>query len=215
MSQPSLGRTTSGRRRRFWFDPRFAIGMLLVAVSVGGVVAIVSATDSTVQVMAARSAISPGDQLDTEDLVAVAVKMPATVHLYLPPAEMPADGFVATRSIDAGELVPLSAVGSTSGLQLASIVLSLTNPLPHSVEPGTRLDVWSSREGETGEYAAPTVIVASAIVVRLVESEGLMSSGPGVSVEVLVPRFAVARVLEGIANGAALSAVPVDLPLGD
>ncbi|MDQ1553997.1 MAG: hypothetical protein QOK46_1075, partial [Microbacteriaceae bacterium] len=34
--------------RSFWFDPRFAIGIALVLVSVGGVLVIVSTADSSV-----------------------------------------------------------------------------------------------------------------------------------------------------------------------
>lgn len=203
------------RRRRFWFDPRFAIGIGLVVVSALGVVAIVAVADTSVEVLAAGSDLTPGQRVTSADLVAASVQIGRADGLYLVDADVPAEGIVVTRSIAAGELVPTSSVGSVSGLGLTSIVLSLTSSLPESVETGSRVDLWSSSEGENGVFDAPAVIVPAATVVRVVEEEGLMMTGSGSTVEVLVPRSAIARVLEGIANGAAVSAVPVDLAMGE
>jgi hypothetical protein len=55
--------------------------------------------------------------------------------------------------------------------------------------------------------------VSSAIVVRIIEQKNLVATS-GASVELLVPKADTASVLDAIANGAALSVVPVDLSLG-
>ena len=52
----------------------------------------------------------------------------------------------------------------------------------------------------------------SAIIVRVVDQKNLVAS-TGSEVELLVPKDATASVLDAIANGAALSVVPDDLPL--
>ena len=209
----SIDASVDRKRPRFWFDPRFAIGLILVAVSVAGVVGIVAATDSSITIMAAGSDFSPGDRVTAADLVGTSVRIADAEKRYLLATDIPREGVVLTRSVAAGELVPAAAAGSASGLQLTSIVLSLTSRLPESVDAGSRLDVWSARQGEAGRFEAPTVIVPSAIVVRLVTDAGLMVNNVGSSVEVLIPRSSIARVLEGVANGSAISAVPVDLPM--
>ncbi|MCU1404714.1 MAG: rane protein [Glaciihabitans sp.] len=214
MPQLPHGRSTRSGRRRFWFDPRFAIGLGLVLVSVTGVVFLVSSTDSSVVVLAARGTISPGDRIEVGDLVETRVQLRAAESKYLHPAAMPADGIVVTRSVGTGELIPVSAISSAAGIDATAIILALSSPLPGSVETGSRLDVWASREDTAGVFGAPTVLVSAADVVRLVEEDGLMSSSAGNSVEVLIPRSAIARVLEAVANGASLSAVPRDLPVG-
>ncbi len=112
-----------------------------------------------------------------------------------------------------GELVPASAIGSVAGLNLTSVVLSLDSRLPASIAPGSRVDVWSAREVESRTFGAPVVLVPSAIVVRVIDEEGIVVGGSGAVVEILIPRFATARVLEAIANGASLAVIPVDLPL--
>jgi hypothetical protein len=207
------GHPADRKPRRFWFDPRFVIGLVLVAGSVVGSVALIAANDSSIRVFAARETVVPGQKLLVGDLVAVSVRLDAAESHYLRPEDFPEEGVVVTRSIEAGEIVPRAAVGRASGADTAAVVLSLTSGLPESVRPGGVLDIWSAKKSGSGEYEAPVVIVSSAIVVRLISDDQLLSNGSGTSVEVLVPREAVAAVLESVANGAALSAVPDDIPL--
>ena len=200
------------RRRRFWFDPRFAIGILLVIASVGGVLAIVSSADASTLVYAARAAIAPGDRIEADDLVAVSVRIEVSPDLYLSPGDVPEEGLVVVRTIGDGELIPASAVGSAAGLRLASVVITVNGQLPASIEPGTVVDLWGASKEESNTFAPPSVIVTGATVVRQLESEGLVASGDSSSLELLVPRSKIARVLEAIANEDALSVIPASLP---
>jgi hypothetical protein len=200
------------RTRRFWFDPRFAIGTLLVVVSVLGVVAIVSTADATSLVYAARGPLSPGDRVTNSDFVTASVRLESSENLYLLPGDVPDAGLIITKPVAAGELVPASAVGASAGRSLASIVVALNGELPESVESGSAVDLWAAREVDNGEFGAPSVIVSSAIVVRVVESDGLVVGGKKSSLELLVPRLRIARVLEAVANEDALSIVPNSLP---
>ena len=113
----------------------------------------------------------------------------------------------------AGELVPSSAVSSVASEDSTSVVLDLGSALPESVSVGSRVDVWAGRELDTGDFEAPTVIIGSATVVRVVDNQSLMASDSGTGLELLIPRSTTARVLEAVANGAAISVVPVDVPL--
>lgn len=207
------------RRHSFWFDPRFAIGLVLVVLSVIGVTGLVSAANASVDVLAARTALTPGEHVTTADLVPTSVRAGAIPKLYLTAKDVPGAGVIVTRAIAAGELVPASAVGSEAGTDLTSVVVSVNSALAASVGPGARVDLWSAAEAPTTDggnasFAAPTVVVSSAIVVRIVDQKNLVTTGSGSSIELLVPKTATASVLDAIANGAALSIVPVDLPLG-
>lgn len=211
------------RRRSFWFDPRFAIGLVLVVLSVLGVDTLVNAANASVDVLAARSTLTPGERVHASDLVPTSVRVGRTAGLYLQMSDVPPAGVIVTRAVAAGELIPHTAVGSQVGRYLTSIVVSLNSALAGSIVPGSRVDLWSSQpanasgDGGTsaapGTYAAPTVLVSSAIVVRLVDQKNLVASS-GSSVELLMPKSDTATVLDAIANGAILSVLPVDLPLG-
>ena len=200
------------RPRRFWFDPRFAIGLLLIVASVAGVVGIVGAADSSVQVYAARAPLAPGDSIRSSDLVSTGVRLDGADELYLVPGDLPDDGLVATRAIARGELVPAAAVGAASGVRLASVVIGVQGELGAAVGPGSTVDVWSAKQIATGGFEPPVVVVPSASVVRLVEQEGFVVDRESVSVEILVPRSRVARLLEAVANDDAVSIVSTSLP---
>jgi hypothetical protein len=201
-------------RRRFWFDPRFAIGIVLVVASVAGVWVIVSSTDRTVAVYAARGALAVGDRVDGSDLVATRVRLEAATELYVTPDRLPEDGLIVTRTVAAGELLPASAVGTRAGASVTSVVVETRGELAGAVAAGAVVDVWAAREGEHGQFAAPSVLVGAASVVRLIETTGLIADGSGRSVEILVPKGKVAVVLESIANQDSLVLVPVSTALG-
>ncbi|CAN5282052.1 flagellar protein FlgA [soil metagenome] len=203
-----------GRSKRFWFDPRFAIGIVLIAVAVAGTVFVVSAADSSVPVLTARSALTPGQTVTTDDLIATKVGMSRGTALYLSPSDVPADGVVVTRTVAAGELVPASAVGSSASVDSTSLVITVKGQLSGSIVAGATADVWAAPKTEDG-FGAPVVIVPTATVVRLVKPAGIVVDDSSGSVEVLVPKQTVARLLEAVADQDALSLVPAALPAKD
>jgi hypothetical protein len=203
------------RRRRFTVDPRLLLGLLLVAGSVVAVVGIVSAADRRTVLYAAAGALAPGDRIDAGDLVERSVALDGSELLYLAPDDLPDDGLVITQSVRDGELVPASAVGSPAGLRTTAVVIESTGPLSSAVVPGSAVDVWAApvneQTGQAEPFGPPAVLVPGAIVVRVLDDEGLVNPA-GVAVEVLVPRSRVARVLHAIANADALAIVPSGLP---
>ena len=205
-------RFARGAGRRLSIDPRLVIGLLLVAASAVGVFALVSAADASETLYSARVTLTAGDRIDEDDLLATSVRDGAGGGLYLAPGDIPPDGLVVTRTVGEGELVPMSALGSTAGVRLTSIVLSVDGQLPATVVAGSVVDVWVASEDDNGRVGAPEVIVSAATVVRLVESETIVAGRQTTAVELLVPRDRIARVLEALAGEASVSIVPADLP---
>lgn len=199
--------------RAFWFDPRFAIGIALVVLSVLGVVAVVSAAESSVFVYAARSSLSLGDRVHASDFDSRSVRLGSLGGKYLVDGDIPRTGFVVTRAVSAGELIPVSAVGDVIGSAVASIVVSVKGELARSVGDGSVVDLWCAKETEDSVFGPPSVLVASATVVRVIAAEGVIADRSEQSVELLVPRTKTAAVLEAIANAAALSLVPSSIPV--
>ena len=199
--------------RKFWVDPRLAIGVGLVVASVAGVYGVVAALDRSVLVYSAASTLNPGDRVYPGDLALSTVRLGNSSGHYLKEGEIPGDGMLLTRSVSAGELVPVSAVGSLASLRVASIVVSISGQLSKSIAPGTVVDVWSSIELDDRRFGPPAVLVGSATVVRVLESGGIVSDTRGRAVELLVPRERIARVLQAVADGDAVSLVPVSIPV--
>lgn len=210
--------TTS--RRRPVLDIRLLIGLALVVGSVAGVIAIVSAGDRRTPVYAAASSLSPGERIDDDDLILRQVSLDSAEELYLAPGDLPDDGLVIGAVVRSGELVPSAAVASLEGERSTSIVLELSGRVSAAVVPGAAVDVWAAPQssGEVtsqGAFGPPIVLSADAVVVGVVDDEGIVAASDGDAVEVLVPRSRIARLLQAIANGDALAVVPAGIPLGE
>ncbi len=207
-------------RRRPVLDVRLIIGLALVIGSVAGVLAIVSAGDRRIAVYAAASSLSPGDRVDAGDLVVRQVTLDSAERLYLAPGDVPDGGLVLGAAVRAGELIPRAAVASAEGERSTSLVFQLSGRVSAAVVPGAIVDVWAAPQasGEVaglGGFGPPVVLTADAVVVRVVEDDGLVAATDGDAVEVLVPRNRIARLLQAIANADALAIVPAGIPLGD
>ncbi|MFC7431032.1 MULTISPECIES: hypothetical protein [unclassified Agrococcus] len=197
--------------RRAWFDPRLAIGAALVVVSIVGVWLVIQAADRSTPVWVASETLLPGDVVGAGDVELVELRMEGAADAYLVGDAAP-EGLVVVSPVGAGEALPLSALGDAASLDLATVVVALDGGLPSSVDEGSVVDVWAAPLGEEGAFEAATVLVGDAVVVGLVEDEGIIADD-AVRLEVLVPRADVADVLDATAAGHALSVVPVAAPV--
>lgn len=201
-------------RRRYWFDPRVALGALLVLASVAGVVGLVAAQDRSITVYTAAEPLVAGSRVTPADVVARKVRLGGSADLYLT-GRPPAAGYVATRTIAAGEMVPLSALGTEASVDVAAVVVNLSTKPAGSVGPGSVVDLWAApKTGAANTFGPPSVLVTGATVVRLVKPEGLVATSRQDTIEVQVPRDDVAGVLQAVADESAVSAVAVSEPVG-
>jgi len=212
-SGAGASRPAARERRRPGIDPRFLIGLALVAASVAGVWFVVGAMDTSVAVYAARAPLQVGDRVAASNLVVTSVRMESAGNVYVTPETLPPEGLLITRTVAAGELLPKAAVGTSAGASVTRLVVDTTEGLSGSLTPGAVADVWSARQTERGRFGPPVVLVESASVVRVIERTGLMTGGSGQAVEILVPKGKVAAVLESVANKDAIALVPVNAPL--
>lgn len=201
-------------RVRRYRDPRLAIGLVLVTVSIGAVVGIVALADEGEEVLAAPRLLIEGEHVELSDFEPRRVVLGVDRHTYLTAADVPESGVVVTRTVGAGELVPLSAVGDERGPRSTTVVVTLSTALGATVRPGDRLDLWAAPAEEAGRFGAPAVIASGTQLVRTVAAEGIVASGEAGRIELLVPRRDVARILFALANGDALSAIPASLAVG-
>ncbi|MFK4837204.1 SAF domain-containing protein [Microbacterium sp. ZW T2_14] len=193
-------------RRAFWGDARFFLGVLLVAASVVGVWLVVSAARQTVPVYAAAHTIVPGEAIGAGDLKVVDVALGPLAGTYLTADDLP-EAQVATRTIEAGELVPAASVGDPSAARTTSVVVRSAVDVPASVEAGTVVELWSAPLLEQGAYDEPRILVADATVVSVTRDDSMMGGGAA-ALELVIPRADVPATLAAMADESALSIVP-------
>ena len=197
MTHTSLGR----------FDLRLVIGLALVIAAAAAGFLLVTAADSSTAVYAATKSLSPGHVIKKSDLVLTDVKLGKSGTSYLTASEL-TEGAVVTKSVGAGELVPISAVGTAKQVATTNVVVQLDLPLSSDATEGSTVDVWASMAAGQGVFGPPAVIISGAQIAHITEATGLAASTGGVRVEIVVPQSKVAALLESQANGDAISLVP-------
>lgn len=193
-------------RRAFWGDARFLLGILLVVASVVGVWLVVTTARQTVPVYAAAHTIVPGEAITAGDLTVVEVALGPLSDTYLA-ADALDDAAVATRTIEAGELVPAASVGDPDDARTTSVVVRSAVDVPASVEAGTVVEVWAAPLLEQGTYDEPRVLVADATVVSVTRDDSMIGGGAA-ALELVIPRADVSATLAAMSDESALSIVP-------
>ena len=217
---PGTGAPTSGlggalaRRLRApsWRDPRLLVGLLLVlgSVTAGGLV--VAAADDTVPVYVATRPLMPGDALDPADLTVVHARLDAAQPRYLVAASGPPRGRVLVRTVAAGELVPLSAVGSREQVELRPVSVPLPAEGSEQIKTGALVDVWVAardRARGVGAYSAPRRVAAAVQVAGRSTRQGALGSSTSTAAQLLLGPDLLPRVIEAVDNEARITLVPV------
>lgn len=196
---------TRNRRRRW--DPRLLIGVAIVLASTAGMVGLVLSLERTTVAWAAPHDLVAGDVIRLGDLQPRPVRLDLVEGAYLVGDLDDELRLVALRPVGVGELVPVGALGTTDAIDTAVVVVPVDGPLASGLVAGATADVWAAApDGATG-FAAPVVIAPAATIGRVSAESGLVG-GTAVSVELVVPRDRVARVLQALADGAAIALVP-------
>lgn len=201
--------TAQRLRRPSWRDPRLAVGVTLVLLSVVLGSVVVAAADETEPAYAAVRTLTPGDSIGPEDLRVVQVRVEDLAGTYVPADEGLEAGLVATRSVGEGELLPRSALGEVGAVQVRPVGVPLDGPLPAGLRKGAVVDVWvaSPDPERAGSFLRPQPLVESAVVSEVSESGGALGAGGSTTVQVLVTANELPEVLGALANGADVSLV--------
>jgi hypothetical protein len=201
-----MARSPRGARGRRRLDPRLAIGLVLVVASTAGVWALVNGLDAASDVYTVRSTVTPGHRLEISDLVRQSVRLGGALDHYVTPGSVPGEGVIVTRTIQAGELVPWSAVAREDAAEVTTVVVTTRGALARGLGPGSLVDVWSTPATERGERGAPGVLIAGAEIVAVVAADGLLAREQ-TAVELRVAHDQVGLALTAIAAGDALDLV--------
>ena len=161
-----------------WLDLRLLLGVLLVLGSVLLGARVIGASDTTVPVWAAAGDLAAGSRLTAGDLVPVDVRLDKTAAAYLATGSHP-EGRTLSRAVRAGELVPRSALASTTPLVDLALPVQ-AGYVPPSLVRGQVVDVYAMADPSAGRTApaGPVTPVVLGAPVQAVSgrSTGVLSS---------------------------------------
>lgn len=193
---PPAARLTRPR----WRDARLLGGVLLVLVSVVLGSRALAAADDSVAVWSLRSALAPGSTLDADDLSIVQVRLGAASGHYLGASGPSPVGWVVTRQLAAGELLPVDAVEAAgSADQLRSVTVAVERfHAPADLARGQRVDVYV-----TPEDGLTRTVLTGALVADIVQDGGRLGpSGAATGVVLAVPPAQVSLLVQAAQDGA-------------
>lgn len=195
-------------RRAVWGDARFLIGIAVVALSIGGVWAVVSSSGTTTPVLQATRTIALGEALVSGDFQVVEVGLGTVTDRYLAPQEL-RPGQVASRTLFEGELLASSAAEDAGANRTTTIVVESSTGIPAEVAAGSVIELWHSPPiVDGGSQGPPRILVADAVVTSVTKREGMLAA-EGTTAEVVIDRADVPEVLAAITGGSVLSVVPI------
>ncbi|MQA05275.1 MAG: flagellar biosynthesis protein FlgA [Streptosporangiales bacterium] len=187
-----------------WRDARLLIGLLLVLASVAVGARLFATADRTTAVWAAARSMDEGSVLAADDLVKRQVRLLDVTDKYLAASTTPV-GYVLTRAVGAGELMPSAAVRKPSKAASRRQVTVPVNRgrLPAGLAAGRRVDVYVTPESEAAEEPQPSdLAVSGAVVVNPGDARNrLGSAASDVGVVLSVPPDEVSGLLTAVHQG--------------
>jgi hypothetical protein len=182
-----------------WLDLRLVIGVLLVLGSILLGTKIIAGADDTTQVLALTRDVQPGVRLTAADVTARRVLLDQGLDHYLA-ADSPVVGYVITRPMRAGELLPRSAItraadaAATGSTRWVTIAIP-TEERPQGLSSGQLVDVWiAPAEGQ--DTGASAHLLASGVAVEAVTNTSTGLSGTRESTVTLAIRPSNDRSLD-------------------
>lgn len=155
-------------RRPGWRDLRVLTGIGLMALAVLLGAWALAGRDEATPVLVARHALHAGEHIGSADLALRPVRLPdaQTRSSYLRSTDELPDGAVAARDVDAGELLPRSALDRAEaddpGIEVPLSVA--VDDVPVTVRAGSVVDVWVLPEQGPGRARR---VLRGVVVLRL------------------------------------------------
>lgn len=208
-----MSETNAPRMRRpSWRDPRLGVGIVLVVASVALGSWVISRADATVAVYQARGDLTPGDAVAADSFDVVQVNMDDVDSLYLVPDADLAEGAVVTRTVAAGELVPLTALGDPDEIDLRPVQVPMSAGLQEVVSKGSLVELWVAMPDPAspqGDLLAPERLVTGVEVRDVYADTSVFAGSDSVQIQVLVPESELSEVLAALAADGEVTVVPL------
>ena len=187
-----------------WLDVRLVLGVVLVLLAVVAGARIFAAAGHYTDVYVARHPLVPGEHLAPDDLAVGQVRFRGEGQGYVAAGNEPV-GYVVTRYVAAGELVPVTALSGRPEAAAASRLVAVPvepGHLPSDLGHGDLVDLYvTPKSGSGAKLPIPIAVVSSVPVDSYDDGSRSLSGAATASVVLAVPRDQVVDVVRAIESG--------------
>lgn len=199
-----------------WRDARLLGGVLLVLASVVLGSRVLAAADDTTPVWAVSRDLAAGTSLRADDLVRRDVRLGSAASTYLSARGSAPVGYVLSRPVRSGELLPASAVNPGGAAVQQRLVTVPVDRLhrPAGLRHGAQVDVYVTPTKSEPATTATSLVLASVPVEDVVSDGGRLGpAGDAVGVVLRVDPGQVEALVAATRSGVLdLVQVPVSAP---
>jgi hypothetical protein len=192
---------------------RLLLSAIVIAGSVVGAWFVIESSKITEVYLVTRSDLASGSSLTEEGLERTDLALFSLGSQYLQAGQLPLGSYL-TRTISAGEVIPISAVTTQQLDDYANIVLTPSVEISSAIIPGTKVSVWASPALDYASFGEPTIAALDVEVVQVKEPEGNFASAAK-SVEIRVPISSIQSILRAIANRDAIALTASSVSVGN
>jgi hypothetical protein len=118
---------------------------------------------------------------------------------YLTPGDV-TGSLIVTQSLQAGELIPLDAVGMEPISDDSVITLELAIGQPEWLQAGAVAELWVAPPAAENSFLAPFVLAPAITILHVTKDEGFAADSVTTRVDILVSRRHMAGVIHALAN---------------
>lgn len=163
--------------RPAWINARTVLGLLLFVIALLGTQRVIDASSVSTPVWTVRTDVPAGTVLAPTDVTLTEVNLPEDVLVHYAGASTSIAGAVVTRSVTAGEMVPLGALvaeDDAPGSRLLTVAVGDGTVTVGRIETGDVVDVYATfSAGEPG--AVTRLLVSGVEVVEVLSTSSLVS----------------------------------------
>ena len=185
----------------------------VIAGSVVGAWFVIESSKITEVYLVTRSDLASGTALTEQSLEITDLALFSLGNQYLRAGQLPTGAYL-TRTVSAGEVIPVSAVTTQALDDYSNIVLTPSVEISSSIAPGSKVSVWASPALDYQSFGEPTIAALDVEVVQVREPEGSFASAAK-SVELRVPITSIQAILRAIANRDAIALTASSASVGN
>jgi len=189
------------------------VSVAVVAGSVVGAWFVIESSKITEVYLVTKSDLATGTALTEQNLEKMDLALFALATEYLQPGQLPSGAYL-TRTISAGEVIPISAVTTQALDDFSNIVLTPSVEISSAISPGAKVSVWASPALDYQSFGEPTIAALDVEVVQVREPETSFASAAK-SVELRVPITSIQAILRAIANRDAIALTASSVSVGN
>ncbi|HOF63729.1 MAG TPA: hypothetical protein PLL54_05435 [Dermatophilaceae bacterium] len=210
----TVARPVANRMQRpSWRDSRVLVGLLLVLSATALGAKVIASADDRVPMFVASAGLKPGDRIGPDTVRRVDIQLGEGVAGYLSAATVVPSDLLVLREVRAGELVPLSAVGTQQAVTVQPVSVRVDATSAAALVVGSVVDVWVSRRDVTTtqeRFQEAAILLRGVTVSRVPASQGgFGATAATASVQILVVSSDIQKLITAQDDQARLTLVPV------